>query len=114
MARLFNAKFDVKPLKSGIEALKKEQKKGLNNLLKDSANKIASEAKSRAKIPSIAATIRVEKGQNGYTVSAGNGLSDPHIAAYHEFGTGDFARATVSKLPPDWIAYAWTFKKQKD
>lgn len=102
---------DVSPLKKALSDLKKQAKKEVNKELKGSADRIVSQAKAAVGIPSIAATIRASKAGNGYQVTAGQGLSDPEIAAYHEFGTGDFARALVSTLPGDWQIYARTFYK---
>lgn len=114
MASLFTATMDVSPLKKALADVKKEIRAELDRQLKESSDQIAANARANCTIPSIAATIRTEKDGDVYTVTAGQGLNDPEIAAYHEFGTGDFARATVSGLPGDWIEYAWTFKKEND
>lgn len=44
------------------------------------------------------------------TVYAGN-VSDDHLAAYYEFGTGRYAASYVPGLPPGWQALARTFYK---
>lgn len=114
MASLFTAKMDVAPLKKALRDALKEAKKAVKDELKSSAERITQDARSRCTIPSIRATIRSQLDGQGFSVSAGQGLAIPDIAAYHEFGTGDFARATVANLPEDWKVYAWTFKKERD
>lgn len=69
------------------------------------ANKIVQEAKSAApgSIPgTIGATIIQPLGAQ---VFAGNN----ELAAYQEFGTGNFAKEYVASLPPDVQAEALTF-----
>lgn len=110
----FSSTLDTSPLKKAIAEVKKEAKAEMDKRLKESADNIAMNARAYCNIPSIASTIKSTKEGDSYSVSAGQGLSDPEIAAYHEFGTGDFARATVANLPSDWTAYAWTFKKDHD
>jgi len=107
MASLFSCKFDTKSLKPALNSYLKKVEKAVNKELNTAAKDIASQAKANCTIPSIRATIQANKG----TVTAGQGLEDPEIAAYHEFGTGDFARSTVAGLPEDWIKYAAEFIK---
>ena len=109
MAKLFTCKFDTKPLGAALTKLKSGEKKAMNALLQQSADNIAQKAKSLSNIPSISGTIRVNKASGKFEISAGEGLSIPQIAAYHEFGTGDFAKALVGTLPQDWQLYAKSF-----
>jgi len=111
MANLFKCTFDTKPLAPALSKYRKDIEKLVNKELSDAAKKIASNAKANCTIPSIAGTIKTVKEGKTQKVSVGQGLQDPEIAAYHEFGTGDFARSTVSGLPEDWVQYAATFIK---
>lgn len=116
MANFFTAQ--VKGLNSVISrnnSFLQTIKNKSDELLNKTANKIEGDAKALCKVSSIAETIAtVVNGQNDYEIDAGQGLADPDIAAYLNFGTGFFAKQEVSGLPQDWKDYAWTFKKQKD
>lgn len=83
---------------------------GTDEIINLAAREAENGAQANCKVPSIAATIKVISGSaNHYILSAGLGLQNPNIAAYLEFGTGNFAAAYVPGIPKDWQELAQTF-----
>lgn len=73
-----------------------------------SANEILQDALSR--LPSgsgnVRASFAIQVTDNGYTATI---FSDEEVAAYIEFGTGDFAKAYLAGKPPEMVAEAIKF-----
>lgn len=83
---------------------------GTDEILNLAAHNTETGAQANCKVPSIAATVKTEVSKaNHYIVSAGKGLQNPNIAAYLEFGTGNFAAAYVPGIPKDWQELAQSF-----
>lgn len=100
-----------------MQAIQRHIETAFDSSLKEGADRMVSEGKSACKVPSLASTIQVDKSGSEYKVSAGKGLPDPDMAAWHEFGTGnpntvksgESAQDYVKRLTQDWRDYAATF-----
>ena len=99
--------FNTANFKSDLKAFEDKVTQSLDSTTKEVAEAIKTDARYLdSDLPSIANGIDVVSGENGYTVVKGGSLPDERLAAYHEFGTGDFASALLSSYPEDWKAMA--------
>lgn len=63
-----------------------------------------------ADLPTIAASISGGKVEaNRYEILKGEGMERPELAAYSEFGTGNFAATLLAPYPDDWKAMAMDY-----
>src|SRR6185503_3890096 len=91
----------------GLNALNKllsNAEKDIESIIKEtllvSANEILQDAMSRLPVGSgnVRASFAIQVTDNGYTVTI---FSDEEVAAYIEFGTGDFAKAYLAGKPQE-------------
>jgi len=108
---MLKVKTNIAEVRRKIRQYEKKVYKEVEKMKSDTAKDIASKAKANCSMVSISGTIRVDTEGTKRIISAGVGLQDPDIAAYMEFGTGNFAKARVAGLPEDWSEYAMTFYK---
>jgi HK97 gp10 family phage protein len=98
-----------------FKGLEKELRSGVEGVLQKNAAALSLQAKQRAPTDigglknSISAPVRTGDTENiEFTISV-----NVFYAAYMEFGTGKYAAQYVSTLPPDWQAYAASFRGKK-
>lgn len=99
---MFNVKFDT----SGIDvnAYFNKVNASIDKVVSTTVNNIVNEAKSLdADVPTIAASINGGRANEGvYEIVKGEGMERPELAAYSEFGTGNFAATLLAPYPDDW------------
>ena len=103
----------IEGLQAAIIALKKVEGntiKKLENELDGFATKVKNEAVRRAPLYDGQLKNSIGAVRKGLKVDV---VAAKYYAAYVEFGTKKFAAAYVATLPPDWKAYAATFKGEK-
>lgn len=94
--------FDIKSFSADLKAFQDKVERSLDSTVKQAADSIVSDAKAGdSDLPIIANSIASEKIENGYMIEKGKGMDDP-IYAYSEFGTGNYAAATLSSYPQEW------------
>lgn len=91
-------------LKDKLKSYLSRTKEGVDNVLRDSVERIGMKAKANCKIQSIAATITTGKIDDSYEVNT-TGV----ISVYLEFGTGNFAKTLLGNYPQDWKDMAMLF-----
>lgn len=91
----------IKGLDSFVKNMKGLENK-IDKVIKDTlleyANRILSESMSKLGNSAIASTFHLEVSENGYRVTI---YTDNEIAAYIEFGTGDYAANYLSGQPDE-------------
>lgn len=102
---MINLKFDTKE----IEKLGNQIEKKLSKFFEAKGESIARDARANCDDSLIKNSIQIEKESGEWDVSAGSGLPLPEMAAYIEFGTGNFAAIQVAGMPEDWRKMAWRF-----
>jgi len=99
----------------GLNALNKllsNAEKDIESIIKEtllvSANEILQDAMSRLPVGSgnVKASFAIQVTDSGYTVTI---FSDEEVAAYIEFGTGDFAKAYLAGKPQEMVDEAIKF-----
>ena len=99
--------FDTKAFSADLKAFQDKVERSLDSTVKQAADSISRDtAMADSDIPTIAGSMAVEKVENGYAVTKGNNLANPELAAWIEFGTGNFAAIQVANYPEDWKAMA--------
>lgn len=99
---MLSLKIDIKQFEKDLKAFQDKVESSLDSTVKQAAEQIVSDAKYLdSDMPIIANSIASEKVENGYMIVKGKGMDDP-IYAYSEFGTGNYAAATLSSYPQEW------------
>lgn len=98
-------------LKDRLTNMSKELAEGVDSVLDANAQDIATKAKTLAPVDMGGMRAQIAADNNKYlekhvTVNA-------FYAAFTEFGSGAYAAAYVSSLPPTWQEYASSFRGQK-
>lgn len=105
MAKVVTSKLEgLAAFKAGLKKYSALIQKDTETTLAKASADMASEAKSKCTIPSIAAGISVTKVQNRFEIT-----TEGEESAYLEFGTGNFAKALLGPYPKDWVDMARTF-----
>lgn len=94
----------ISAFKKQLSSYGKEVEKAAKLGIEKGANDIAMDAKSRCRAQSIATEIQVRKTDEGADIT-----TQSPISAYLEFGTGNFAKATLTSYPDDWKELASKF-----
>lgn len=109
MAKISARVDGLEAFKKGLKRYAELMQKDTDTQLKETTNAIATAARGRARVESVASTIQASKAEKGYQVTTRGDIS-----AYLEFGTGNFAKALLSSYPKDWTDMAWKFKGATD
>lgn len=95
----------------GVEDLKKQLRQYAQKVenatkesIKESSREIANDARAACRSQSIASEIKVNQTKEGATIT-----TNSETSAYLEFGTGNFAKATLATYPDDWRELALKF-----
>lgn len=101
-------KVKIKGLQNLLAKAEKDIDRIIKEVLLSSANSILQDALSRlpANSGAIRSSFAIAVTDNGYTVTI---FSDEEVAAYIEFGTGDFAKAYLAGKPAEVVAEAIKF-----
>lgn len=100
---MFNFSFDTRQFESDLTACADKVASSLEATLKESATEIANDTnRDDSSIPVVANSTVVNKVDSGYLIEKGAGMATPELAAYSEFGTGNFAAVLLAHYPEDW------------
>lgn len=96
-------KIDKRGFASQLAAIGRNVSNAFESSLNEGGEHIVRDAKILSSdVPSISSSIQLKKTVDGVEVTTGNGMEDPRLTAYYEFGTGNWAAALVPGLPDDW------------
>lgn len=109
---MLKIKFDTRQFNKDLVDFQEKVEKSFDEELKKAAENTASDTNILdSDIPVIAGSTSVTKIDNGYEINKGGSLAHPELAAYSEFGTGDYAKALLVAYPEEWKKMAWRFFK---
>lgn len=96
-------KIDKRGFNNQLETIKRNINNAFESSVNDGGNDIVRDAKILSSdVPSISNSIQLNRIENGIEVTTGNGMEDPRLTAWYEFGTGNYAAALVPGMPEDW------------
>ena len=107
---MFKIKFNTTQFRKDLSSFEKHVDSSLETTVKEAAEAIATDAKYLdSDVPVISNSISVIKKDNGYIVDKGSSMDHPELAAYSEFGTGNYASVLLSSYPEEWREMARKF-----
>ncbi len=107
---MIKARFDRRRFNNDLKKFGLKVSSSLDQATKQAADNIAADTNTLdSDIPVIAGSTSVSKEPIGYAVNKGDRLQQPQLAAYAEFGTGNYAGVLLGNYPQEWKDMARRF-----
>ena len=107
---MINFKLNIEQFAKSAENIVNEAIQAVDDETKASAINIMNDTNSGdSVVPYISGSTSYMKEGDAYIVNKGASLQHPELAAYSEFGTGNFAAASLAPYPEDWRKMAMDF-----